>query len=53
MGRFLNLTLFSEEPTIAELADAVRLDRLSRLDPALFYPVAARESLGIVESSRP
>jgi hypothetical protein len=52
MGRFLNLTLFSEEPTVGELADGDWLDRLSRLDPALFYPAAARESLGIVKSSR-
>jgi hypothetical protein len=32
--------------------DADLLDFLWRLDPSLFYPVAVRESLGIVESSR-
>src|SRR5216684_3950107 len=52
VGRFLDLALLAEEPTIGELSDADRFDLLRRLDSALLYPVAVRKSLGVVESSR-
>jgi hypothetical protein len=51
VGRFLDLALLAEQPTVGELSDADRLDFLRRLDPALLYPIAIRKSLGIVESS--
>ena len=52
MGRFLDLALLAEQPTVGKFSDADRLDFLRRLDPTLFYSIAARESLGIVERSR-
>jgi hypothetical protein len=51
MGRLPDLALLAEQPTIGKLTDADRLDFLRRLDPSLLYPVAVRESLGIVERS--